>query len=409
MNTSSTTPVASASPKCQRTVAIAFLWACLSTGLTGPAAAQTVSDTLTFLVTNQSVSTGSAARDQAAADAASRAIGSALLASLATLPVTSSAGSFTYRLNPELGTVERADKTFGPFFVERALTIGKNQASGGITFQHLELKSLDGHDLRNGSLVTTANQFTDESAPFDEDRLRLNIAADVATLYGVFGITDRLDIGAALPLVSLRIEGERVDTYRGTAFQEASASATAVGAADAAVRVKYLWTESGGRRFATVADLRLPTGRKDDLLGAGSASLHVSGLGSFDGGWWSVHANAGVSVGGFAREASYGGALAVAANQRLTISSELIGRAMDGVGQLTTVTAPHPVLAGVNTLRLSSDSSWRQIVVFVPGLKWNIRDTWVLLANVALPVTHAGLTAPATPFVGIDYAFGSVF
>ena len=92
-------------------------------------AQSTVADTLTFLMTNQSVATGSVARDQAAAQAASNTIRRALLSSLATLPVTSSTGSFTYHLNPELGTAERADRTFGPFFVERALTIGRNQAS----------------------------------------------------------------------------------------------------------------------------------------------------------------------------------------------------------------------------------------------------------------------------------------
>ncbi|HEX4347706.1 MAG TPA: transporter [Vicinamibacterales bacterium] len=371
--------------------------------------AQTVAGAVTFLMTNQSVATGSPARDQAAAQAASDAVGWALLASLATLPVTSSAGSFTYHLNSQLGTPERADGTFGPFFVERALTIGRNQASAGVSFQHLELSSLDGRNLRDGTLVTTANQFADESTPFDVDRLRLNIAADVATIYGAFGLTDRLDIGAALPLVSLRIDGSRVDTYRGTDFQQATASASTVGAADAVVRAKYLWWEDSGKRFATSVDLRVPTGKKENFLGAGSAAVAVSGLGSLARGSWSAHANAGVSVGGFAREISYGAAIALAATRRLTISGEVLGRWIDGAGQLTTATAADPVLAGVNTIRLTSTASWLHIATAVPGLKWNVSDTWVLLANVSLPLTNGGLTAPATPFIGIDYAFGSIF
>jgi hypothetical protein len=372
-------------------------------------AQSTVTDTVRFLMTNQSVATGSVARDQAAADAASGTLARALLANLATLPVTSSTGSFTYRLNPELGTVERADRTFGPFFVERALTVGRNQFSAGITIQHLDLTSIDGRSLTDGSLVTTANQFTDETAPFDVDRLRLDITADVATLYGAYGITDRLDVAAALPLVSLRISGSRVNTYRGRAFEQAKASATAVGAADAVLRVKYLWAERGGARFATAADVRLPTGREQDLLGAGSASIRLSGLGSLDRGSWSAHANVGASAGGFARELTYGGAFAVAAGTRLTLSGEVLGRLSDGVGALTTTTAPHPLLADVETIRLSADRSWRNAVSVVPGLKWNVTSTWVLLANVAVPVTNAGLTAPATPFVGLDYAFGSIF
>jgi hypothetical protein len=37
-------------------------------------------------------------------------------------------------------------------------------------------------------------------------------------------------------------------------------------------------------------------------------------------------------------------------------------------------------------------------------VKWNVTDTWVLVANVALPLTNGGLTTPITPFFGIDYS-----
>src|SRR5207237_8996669 len=122
------------------------------------AEAQTVSDALTFLVTNQSVSTGNPERDRAAAQATSQTISRALLANLATLPVATSSSGFVYRHNPELGTVERATQSFGPFFVERALTAGRHQASIGLTFQQLRFESLDRRTLGDAPLVTTANQ-----------------------------------------------------------------------------------------------------------------------------------------------------------------------------------------------------------------------------------------------------------
>src|SRR4051795_5018151 len=204
-----------------------------------PAGAQTVTDVLGFLVTNQSVSTGSPERDREAAQATSTTISRALAANLATLPVTSSSGAFVYRLNPELGTVERATHSFGPFFTERASTAGRHQASFGLTMQQLHFTSLDGRNLRDGSLVTTANQFTDEAAPYEVDRLTLNIEPHVATLYGNVGITDRLDVGVAVPFVALTLDGSRIDTYRGRTFTQASASARAIGLADLVVRTKY--------------------------------------------------------------------------------------------------------------------------------------------------------------------------
>jgi hypothetical protein len=59
----------------------------------------------------------------------------------------------------------------------------------------------------------------------------------------------------------------------------------------------------------------------------------------------------------------------------------------------------------VNTIRLVPDTSTLNTITVVPGLKWNLSDTWVLAGSVAIPLTRAGLTAPFTPFLGLDYAF----
>ncbi len=374
----------------------------------GTARAQraTVSDVLTFLVTNQSVSTGSVERDQAAAQATSDTISRALLANLATLPITTSSGAFVYRLNSDLGTVERGTRSFGPFFVERALTAGAREASVGLTVQHMHFTSLDGHNLRDGTLVTTANQFVDEAAPFDVDQLTLNVEASVATLYANVGLTNRLDVGVAIPMVSLRLSGSRVNTYRGSTFTQASASATATGLADMVVRSKVTLFDEEGAGLAAAVDVRLPTGKREDLLGAGSTSVRISGIGSLERGWMSSHVNAGVSVGGLAREFDYGGAVAIAATDHLTATSELVGRLIDSPGGIVPVSAPTPNLIDVNTIRLMPDSSNLSIIIFVPGLKWNLTSTWVLAGSVSIPLTNGGLTSPFTPFVGLDYAFG---
>jgi len=371
-----------------------------------PAHAQTVSDVLTFLVTNQSVATGSIDRDREAALATSDTISRALRANLATLPVTASSGAFVYRLNPALGTVERATQSFGPFFVERALTAGRHQASFGMTYQHLHFTSLDGRTLRDGSLVTTANQFTDESAPFDVDTLSLNIDASVATLYGNVGVTDRVEVGFAAPFLALQMDGSRVNTYRGRTFTQATASARATGLADLVVRTKYTLFDEDSSGLAAAVDVRLPTGREEDLLGSGSAALKFSGIGSIDRGRTSAHANAGVSVGGLSREISYGTAVTYAATSRVSVIGELLGRWLDSPGHIVPVSAPHPRLNGVETVRLTPGASSLQILTVVPGFKWNITDTWVLAGNVSVPLTRGGLTAPFTPFIGMDYAIG---
>ena len=370
------------------------------------ASAQTVSDALTFLMTNQSVSTGDFARDQSAAVATSAAISRALLANLSSLPVATSSSAFVYRLNPELGTVERATQTFGPFFVERALTAGAGQASFGLTYQQLRFNSLDGRNLRDGSLVTTANQFVDEATPFDEDRLSLDIDARIATFYGNVGVTDWFELGFAVPMVDLTIDGTRTNTYRGRTFTQATASARAIGLADIVGRAKITLFDEDGQSIAAAVDLRIPTGREEDLLGTGALSTKVGAIGSLERGRIAAHLNAGVTLGGLAREIDYGAALGVAANARTTVSAEVIGRWIQGAGGLVSVVAPHPTLQQVETVRLSTDTSSIQAITLVPGIKWNVSSTWVLAANVAVPLTNGGLTTRVTPFVGIDYAIG---
>jgi hypothetical protein len=369
------------------------------------ARAQTVSDVLTFLITNQSVQTGDFDRDRAAAQATSETISRILLANVATLPVTSSSSAFVYRLNPDLGTEERATTTFAPFLVERALTAGRNQASFGVTFQHFHFTRLDGTTLRDGSLVTTANQFVDETTPFDVDQLALKIDTSIATFYGSLGITDRMEVGFSVPTVTLRIDGTRRNTYRGQTFTQASATATAIGLADVVVRAKYLLHDNGATRTAVAGLFRLPTGRERDLLGTGSTSWKLSAIESIEGRAVSSHLNAGFTMGGLGREFSYGGALAVAVSPRVTASGELLGRWLDDSGNLDPSIAPHPRLVGVVTQRLASTRSAVHLLSIIPGLKWNVSDTWVMAANVTVPIRQAGLVSPLTPFVGLDYTF----
>jgi hypothetical protein len=96
----------------------------------------------------------------------------------------------------------------------------------------------------------------------------------------------------------------------------------------------------------------------------------------------------------------------VSATRRATLIGELLGRSIDSPGHIVQVSALNPAISGVQTLRLAPDTSMLNIVTVVPGFKWNLSATWVLAANVSIPVTNAGLTAQFTPFVGLDYSLG---
>src|SRR5947209_19929914 len=131
---------------------------------TSASAQQTPSDVISLLVTNQAVATGDFQKDQAAAAATRDTIARSLLLNIASAPIGTSSSGFVYRFDPELGTVSRVSDSFGTFFVERAMTSGRGRASFGATATRVGYDRLDGFHLRDGSLITTANQFHEESA-----------------------------------------------------------------------------------------------------------------------------------------------------------------------------------------------------------------------------------------------------
>jgi len=373
-------------------------------GARAQTAAVTVEDILGFLVTNHGVETSDFDRDREAADATRATLTRALLAALAQLPISTSSSGFSYRLNPALGTVERASETFGPFFVERALTSAHGQASFGLTFQYASFNALDGYDLRDGELLTVSNRFMDESAPFDVEALTLNISTRTTTVFGSVGVTDRLEISAAVPVVSLSIHGSRINTYRGQSLLQARASATTTGLADVAVRSKFRFTD-GPTSAAAGVEVRLPTGRDEDLLGAGETAIRFLGIASAELGSTSVHGNVTLGTGGLGRELSVGGAVTFAATPRLTVVGEVLARRIAGTQSIAAMVAPHPRIVGVETMRLMPVGDEHSSGVAVAGFKWNVSGTWLLHGNLLVPLNRTGLTSRLTPTVALDYSF----
>ena len=390
----------------QLLVVIAFT-AVIGAAPTNALAQQSMRQVLSFLLTNQAVRTGDIEKDAEATAATRDTISRALLIELAALPISTSSSGFTYLFNSELGTRERASSSFGPFFVERALTSGRNQMSFAATFRYSQFDRLDGNELRTGDFVTTATQFRDEPVPFDVETLALRIDTQTVTAFANYGISDRVDIGAALPIVSMQLAGERINTYRGQTIPQAAATATTTGVADMAITARAHLLGSRASGLTAGAELRLPTGREEDLLGTGEPAIRVLAIGSLEGTRASAHLNGGYSWGGISREANYNAAVTVAASERFTLVGEFLGRWIEGLGQIRQVTAPHPVSIGVDTIRLLPTEAGTMTGMAVAGFKWNVGGRWLVSANVLLPVIDRGLRARAVPAIGLDYSFGS--
>lgn len=390
----------------RRCCAIALATLGLSIGAAPASAQQSVTDVLTFLLTNRSIPTGDFVRDEQAANETRDLFTRFLTLELATLPVSPSAGGFTYRLDPALGTVVRSSDSFGPFFAERSLTAGRGQVALGVGYRSTSFDTIDGHDLRDGTLVSTASVLRGESTPFDVETVTLRIRTDTVTLTGNYGVGDRLDIGAAVPFVRVNLEGRRVDTYRGRELVQATGSAASSGLGDVVLRAKYNVLRDGASGVAVAGEARLPTGDDADLLGAGRATLTPRLIGSYERPRVGLHGELAYSFRDASNALGYAMAVTMVAVPRLTFVGEVSGLRLEGLGRLVQTTLPHPGLVGVDTLRLQRLDETTDRVVAVAGVKWNIASAWLLTANVRRPLTEAGLNARWVPTITFDYAFG---
>jgi hypothetical protein len=404
MTTSSTTgPGRTGTRASRRAGALATL---ILLGTVAPSAAQeSVADVLAFLLTNRTIVTDDFDRDAEAAAATHETIARFLTLELAVPPVSASPGGFAYRLDPTLGIATRSSDSFGPFVTERALTASRNRTALGISVRSTTYDHIGSHDLRDGTLVSTASILGGDSAPFDEETVSLRIRTDTVTFLGTYGVADRLDLSLAVPYIRLRLEGERLDTYRGSTTVQATGTATASGFGDAVVRVKYHAARAGAGGLALGIEARLPTGDETSLLGAGRVSLTPRLIASYEGRHLGLHGEGSYSSGGAAHAITYGTAVTVAAAPRLTLVGEVAGRRVEGLGTLTQVQQPHPRLDGVETIRLTAAGDSPDRVVALAGFKWNVAGGFLLTANVLRPLTRVGLTASWVPSITVDYSF----
>jgi len=251
-------------------------------------------------------------------------------AQVLSFPLSSSSGGFSYATDPSTGEVTPASTTFGPAFAERALTLGKGKFNLGLSFQSTAYDSFEGVALDSGGMsfirehsnccpATPAGLtvVTDFNPEFERDLLQTNLSLEVdsraTAVFANFGVSDRFDIGVAIPFVTVdlaaRVDARVLRTGSGIApypihsFDASGSdratftdSGSSSGLGDVLVRAKYNFTRTATSALAAALDLRLPTGDKDQLLGTGATQAHAFFIFSGEYGIFSPHVNIGYTV-----------------------------------------------------------------------------------------------------------------
>ena len=119
-----------------------------------------------------------------------------------------------------------------------------------------------------------------------------------------------------------------------------------------------------------------------------------------------LHGNGGFGVGGASDEQFWSAAATLAPSLRFSVVGELLGRRLSDLNSVADVYAPHPVLAGIETMRWLPAEGGIHTAFLVTGVKWNLSRTWLLNTHVLTRLTETGLRARFTPSLSLDYAFG---
>ena len=136
-----------------------------------------------------------------------RLVNIALTSQLAGIPLPSPASGFTYKFDSSTGTFVRSTSSFGPILSDRAETIGRGRVAFGFTSQFFSFDHLDGVPLTDIPAVFRHDAFETGGGRADVVSTANTIQASVNQFAGAltYGITDRVDVSLAVPLVSTHL------------------------------------------------------------------------------------------------------------------------------------------------------------------------------------------------------------
>lgn len=368
----------------------------------------------------------------------------ALASQLTALPLPSPASGFTYRFDASTGTFVRSTQSFGPILTDRAETIGRGRFAFGYNFQHFSFDQLEGVDLSQVPSVFTHDNFQLGGGRADVVTTLNAIDVSVGQWTGAltYGLTDRLDVSLAVPIVHTSLNVISAATIRriGTAtspfvhfFRDPDASSgvgsersfeaggSASGLGDLIVRVKSAVMREGPRGLAVGVDMRMPTGDERNLLGSGA--FGVKPFLAYSGSYRRVspHVNLGYQWNGNSVLAGdvetgdkddlpdqllYAFGADIGVTDKFSVTADWLGR--------RAINSPRVRIEQFTAIGTTGSATFDDIAIFhesfwassaAVGFKANLSGRLLVDFNLRFTLGTNGLTDRVTPLIGIEYGF----
>jgi hypothetical protein len=307
---------------------------------------------------------------------------------LTLLPLANLGSGFVYEYDAQTGLYSRTSQSLGPVLTERGETIGRHKFSFGGTYQRFRFSTLDGVNLHNlpgvlpavPSSVPAGDPYL--AGQFVSTQNSVDIKLNQFTVFATVGLTNRIDVSVAVPIMQVgfnvnsvatinRIAGTEPILIPGAAGQAPTLTCcsnggpgpygpifanyfdpknpvtstvrefsnnqstsqgdlywnpsknSASGIGDVTLRLKANVYHDERWSFALLGDIRLPTGDASNFLGSGTVGVKPVAALSFRTGWLTPHVNLGYQ---------WNGSSILGGNPYLGTSARLAGWAIFSAG-----------------------------------------------------------------------------
>jgi hypothetical protein len=363
-----------------------------------------------------------------------------VISEVATFPIGSSAGGFTWVFDSNLRVPVRRSRSFGSMFAERPLTTGKSRLNVAVAFQRTRFDAIAGQ-LLSDLKFTTSNSGFDCSPSLCPgfaaggtqtvtSGSQIELISERAVISASYGVSSRVDIGLVVPVARTSVSGVRTysNVFNGRPTSPghlnpsaSSVRGSSVGIGDVIARIKIAAVSMNTFDLAVDVDARLPTGTPSHLSGTGKAQVKPGILLSASVGSMSPHVNLGYTLGGngltfdaqhqlVSAEASpefnYTVGVDAAVTDTLTVAADMIGRSLTDsaeIGYTTHSFGSSTSSASFTEFTLTPGQV--NLLLAAVGAKVYVGGQWLLSATVLFPLNDAGVKPGFTPVVGFERAF----
>lgn len=414
----------------------------------------------------------------------------------ALLPLASPSSGLTYTWDPASRVFVSSTESFGPILGERAKTMGRHKLFVGLSYQYFNFDRIDGVNLKSlpvtldqaddsttfaGNPICSARSNTDAVRPdgsvlvtsfgqcgyirdLIETTNRIDLKIHQVTTYVTFGLTNKIDISAAIPVENVRMSVSSAaniiykDNQSGEHFygfdptrkdcqnvplpclSSTFANNTyAEGIGDVTIRVKGTGWKGERAAVGWGVDLRLPTGDQMDFLGIGAVGVRPFAVWSYSArvsphALFGYQANGSSIIGGdlntgqkgrIPESLTYLGGADVWLTKRITAGFDLVGQEVPRA-QIVSPNPPFVDLGECNPdpgADCSSTATPRLVTQPQPhanlnvytgsynamdgsaGVKIRAGTNLLIIGNALFKLNDQGLRAKPIPLIGASYTF----